>query len=339
MALGRKTKKETVSTWQSEGEFKPIDEERTIWLYHHVRHANPSNIKFSQIASILKVENIGIEVTPCDDQTHHHFLLESFFYNNTALLSHLINKQKTSEKQQQMISELEQFLKEPEVKKGVVHPFAYKFKPDESIYAIDENTWTKRLVGSLCHYLPDDEVQYTAETKDFRVNFATYSMISEGSVSGHLPVSIFRGTPDIIIKRIPILIPKNNDDSDDDRDDESPPMSISADMISLGDSDSFIGELAKQQGQMNVVMHNLPEEIGELIANMWWIATAKVVKRALKKKEIDKIEVNGFLIDKPHGSIHVKMIFQLNYQLHTLTVLSTTNGILSSDVLCKLFQS
>ena len=65
-----------------------------------------------------------------------------------------------------------------------------------------------------------------------------------------------------------------------------------------------------------------PEKLGELIANMSWMAAAKVVKCVLKNKSIDEVVVmEGFLLDKIHGTLHVEVIFCFS-KFHDLKVLN-----------------
>lgn len=318
--------------------FGAINDKKTIWIFHHGCHANPSNTKFSQIANLLEIQTEDNHLI-CSE-SHDHFLLDSFFYDNTALIRNLQQQLRCMDENNYYLPKLEEslervtkFVAEPEVDRCVVHPYSYKFKANENVFSIDGNTWTKRLVGSLKNFI-SDEVTYTGDIRDFRVNFSGYSSISEGSIGSHVSASIFRGTPDIIIKKDhPVVVTYCDDDGGDAN------MSIeeiSPEMISSGDSDYFI---VKQQNAMTAVSHGLPEKLGELVANMWWIATAKVIKRILKGKEVDETIVEGFLLDKAHGAIHLKVTFHLNNTQHTLTVLSCTNGILLPSVLCKLFRN
>lgn len=335
--LGCKTKKEKLGTWNNDQHcFKPITKD--TWMFHHGRHANPSSTKLSQISSIIEVDNEDTGTLYCNE-SHQHFLLDSFLYDNSALICRLQQVRQSEE----VIKTIEQFMLNP-VMKGEVHPYAYKFQPNESVYSIDENTWTKRLVGSLRKYL-HSEVIYSAETKDFRENFACYTSIPEGSIASHVQISIFRGSPDTIIKRNPVTIVKEEeeDDSEDEPMIAGEEMLSMSDMMSSADSDYFIGETSKgetskQQNQMNAVVHGLPEKLGELVANMWWMGTAKLVKRILKGKGTQDITIEGFLLDKAHGALHVHMTFHLDGTKHKLKVLSCANGVLSSDILCRLFN-
>lgn len=179
-------------------------------------------------------------------------------------------------------------------------------------------------------------MSYTADTRDFREIFAHYSKVPVGSIGSHLNVSIFRGTPDTVIKRNPVTVVSGYD-YNTDAEDDSLRMSTEdlASMTSSADSDYFIGEIVKPQNLMTAVVHGLPEKLGELMSNMWWMATAKLVKCLLTTSDII---MEGFLLDKAHGGLQVQMTFRLDGSPHTLKVLSCANGILSSDILCKLFK-
>ena len=105
-------------------------------------------------------------------------------------------------------------------------------------------------------------------------NFVKYSGISAESIRAHLPISIFQGTPDIVIKKRPVIITGGNEEDELNMSVEESVVEevstssnileglagvdIPPEMVSSGDSDYFICELTKQQGEMTAVERGCP---------------------------------------------------------------------------------
>ena len=80
----------------------------------------------------------------------------------------------------------------------------------------NENTWTKRLVGSLKRHLPRHDVKHTAEdATNFKTVQARYSLL--GTSSDIINCYIFHGCTDIRIgKNIMVEVDASQDDSQGD---------------------------------------------------------------------------------------------------------------------------
>lgn len=361
-----KKKKKQQQKWVVDGTFTRIDETE-CFVYHHTVHtassaALYSNFYHSSVFETTKEEKI---IQPCKATDHDHHLLSNFFRSNPqlkaylqfeleqkrmfleelkvgTLRTHMVNQ---TEKLKEYLEELESFVNLPDQNSML---FAYNVDHMEGGLLCNEDVWTKRLVGGLERILPtcvfvhgEVDVMFSADTKEFNKSLSKYSRLDAVSASSHTGISVFHGTPDIIIKDKPLTVNVSADadmvsDEDDDQDVDSVNNSSAK-------SDYLVNE---QCHQMNVLFHDLPEKSGELLANMFWLAKCKILKRYKLGKPLKETKIKGMLLDRQHGAVilalqfHISSFEEQNY--HQLHILNQMSGTMDTDILCghiqELFQ-
>ena len=245
------------------------------------------------------------------------------------------------------LNELEKFISSPDESNKL---FAYRTAHNESGLLCNENSWTKRLVGGLQRFMQKQtEVIYSAESKDFKNSVTKHSRLHETS-SFHHDMAVFHGTPDLIIKDYPVTVNLDSDsemvsDEDDevDLDDVNNSSMVSSvnnpAMVSSAESEYLVGKVTKQANNMNVLHDGLAEKSGELLANMFWLAECKIIKRLRKGKPLKKTtNIEGMLIDRQHGAVILLVKFQISPfgvpNLHQLSIINEMSGIMDTEVLC-----
>ena len=126
----------------------------------------------------------------------------------------------------------------------------------------DENDWTERLVHGINTMFPKMEAVYSAE---MGLNFSK-SLIEK---TLHLPLYcasfyLFRGAPDIIIKKEIVIVNSAGPDSTSDCD----------------SSDEMAVENTNQRPPLKTGEGRLePEKLGELLAGLYILLVSKVLRR------------------------------------------------------------
>lgn len=331
----------TKGQWLPNGSFHQIHD--YVWIYEHTTHATPSSTDYSQISSFFSVSVGEEDIRLCLDSSHHHFKLNSFFYSNRTL-SGVVNKilscsPDTSIDKVALQQYKDSFESCKENTKDDEGPFAFKYNFWDCTFDIDENTWMKRLVGALKEYLPDlrQNISFTANKgPEFKSSLEYYSSVR--NIHSHSNISPFQGSPDILIHHsVPVQVAGE---------DESP-MANENDMgvssPSMTDSGYLAFEVTKQQNKCNVKYDSMPEKVGELLGNMWWIAVSCILKRQIVKgKTVDETSVKGLFVDKSHGTIELIATFCINgfedevpvqHRLHIDG--PAGSGVLSPESLCS----
>ena len=167
------------------------------------------------------------------------------------------------------------------------------------------------------------EAVYSAE---MRLNFSK-SLIEK---TLHLPIYcasfyLFRGAPDIIIKKEIVIVNSAGSDSTSDCD-SSDEMAVDTNQRP---------PLKTGEGRLE------PEKLGELLAGLYILLVSKVLRRIVKEENIDKqYEVKGLLIDKVCGAVRCNLCMNIQGGFGKLYyyVTDCNRGMLSSDILCNHLQ-
>lgn len=153
-----------------------------------------------------------------------------------------------------------------------------------------ENDWTQRLSWCLKSYHKEAAVHYTA-------SIPFENVLALLSKSGHERFYICRGSPDILIhgKNIAILHFLEGESSADDPEDES-------------SADETVEHCHQRTPLVGKGSSQLPEKLGEVIANTHFILVSKFIRRLCCNKDLGKTaSANGLLLDKFVGGIHVSL--------------------------------
>ena len=155
--------------WSAAGNFRRV-EGTNLFVYEHTGHVSCSNISLDSLS--FKHTAREDPVIECTDIDHNHHIYLPFFNDNIALLKkYEILLQREDEPHtnflSERLSELKKFLKEEEVGYLSKAPFFTGGKPDMKGAEMNENVWTRRLVGCVQHNKGAKAATYTAETSFF----------------------------------------------------------------------------------------------------------------------------------------------------------------------------
>ena len=205
-----------------------------------------------------------------------------------------------------------------------------------------EDDWTKRLFHSLQKYLPkESKLRLTyPEGKNFRDLQSNYSKVACARMY------MFNGAPDMILT---VEKPRRicNMDSDTDASDDNTDCVVEVvtlypleSNLSSSEDDGVI-EMARATIPMVEVLP-LPEKVGQLVAELHFIALAKIARNVVKYNHILKIvQVKGTLVDKSNGIVECTLIAKASTATAPVFMEVTCidrNGPLSSSTLCKSCQ-
>lgn len=267
--------------WSVSGQFNRVKNSK-IWVYGHAGHVNTSDASYENFARCMDV----IETAPCLQKCPSNrcdVLLQPFFSDNTALESIWSEMGEIS-----LLTEFRAAkLANPALDQGI---FASQGAIDASGFEYNENTWTKRLVGSLERHLPNHNIKYTAE---FGPNFINYQ--STLSLLGSSPRVVmcypFRGCNDCNIDGAPVHVHVHED--------EEPPMSPPQ---SSGDEANV--EIGKQADRLSPC----PPKIGELTAGIHISIVQKCCRMFFKNKPVkDQLNGKGIYINKQAAPCTVRL--------------------------------
>lgn len=251
--------------WSGSGKFEKAHNAK-IWVYAHSGHVKNSDACYSNFERCVKIE----ESPACNGvcRSNKCNILQPYFCDNKGLKLTWAELGMTD-----LAQECDDAMrKNPALNEGI---FASQGCSEASGYEYDENTWTKRLVGSLQRHLPEHEVKYTAE---LAMKFTTYQSTLSLLGTQHRVVQCypFHGVCDSTINR-KIQVQVDNDNSDASP--SSPPQSS-------GDETNV--ECGKQADSL--CRH--PPKLGELTAAIY-ISVIQKCCRMFKKNKPIKQELKG----------------------------------------------
>ena len=206
-------------------------------------------------------------------------------------------------------------------------------------WALPEDDWTKRLFHSLPKYLPkDSKLRLTyAEEKNFSDLQSYYSKVACARMY------LFHGAPDMVltVKKTNVSI-MDSDTDDDNMDSIVHVVTIyPLDSGSNTSEDDGVIEMARATVPMTEVVP-LPEKIGQLVAELHFIALAKIARNLVNCNCIMKtVKVKGILVDKSNGIVDCKLVAKASTATAPVLIEVTCvdrNGLLCSSALCRSCQ-
>ena len=277
-----------------------------VYVYRHACHVSCSHVTYSHIEKFMSVSatdyNLDIEAAndPCSHSNHYR--LEPFFFDNLRL-KHLFSNMDDDEAKQ-LLTELNGI---DEVSRSELQTMETEFfSPAARYNNWDEDDWTTRLHVGL------------KKTFQLKHTFCGVGLVQFRKVMDFLNVSglcdrncfLFRGIPDIILQNKGIVM--NARDRDEDGDTCS---------SSESDLDATV-ENSWQRNPLKGASDTLPsQKLGEVIAGLYILLVAKIVRRINKKKNFHKLfKVRGVLIDKACMAVGCTLTVDLTHSISELNV-------------------
>lgn len=273
--------------WSVTGKFEKSDIPK-LWVYAHTGYVKNSAAVFGNFKKCVDIEH----TPPCTRNctSSHCNILLPFFCDNKTL------KQSWCDLgMEDLAKECDDAMrKNPGLEEGI---FASQGCSNASGFEFHENTWTKRLVGSLNRHLPNHDVKYTAESS---MHFATYQspLSNLGTDHGVVQCYPFHGATDFAISnKIQVQVEVSNNEASP----HSPPQS-SGDEVEI--------ELGKQADPMQ----KYPNKIGELTAAIINSIIQKCCRMFKKNKPIkNELIGSGAYITKCGAPFIVKYKMPIVY--------------------------
>ena len=274
--------------WKSDGCFRLLRSSGSnVYLYNHSNYVSCSKVMFSQIEASLQFSISDLELKLLDSECRsntcehtNHYRLEPFFMDNPRLIKFYSMEENNEAKA--ILDEVKEFVQSGQ-ESGVESEFQC---PLAVVHTWGENDWTRRLYVGIKKMFPTLGATYGAglgvgQFRDVLQNLRV------GSVDQQC--FIFRGFPDIILHNNSVVC-------------GSASASTSGDDSDAGDTsgDNSVIENSWQRTPLRGA-HDAapPEKMGELIAGLYILLVAKILRKVLKKKSTNRrFEVKGVLLDK-----------------------------------------
>lgn len=172
-------------------------------------------------------------------------------------------------------------------------------------------------------YLPKDAVaRLTINEAKFN-RFQNFQAIYSGVSCSRM--FLFQGSPDIILKK--------SGDPDDDND-------MIVDIVTMESDSESEDERVVECSRGTLTMKSaspFPEKIGQLIAELHFVAAAAIIRKLVKVRRLVKsMKTKGILIDKLNGIIHCEVVVSADKTLQVSCV--DNSGKVTNDSLCQAFQ-
>lgn len=269
-AIGARSQLEKANfeAWAGDGKFIPLSSSYgtpvKTYIYHHSFHAQCSSVglqQFREAGIKIITENITIRKC-CTHPKKDHDLLQPFFCDDYGLK--MLYEQRCEESANEQI--------EYDLYRSRLNNINTKLHKTSG-YFFEEDDWTVRFVDGLTRFFVASELQdkYTADntTKEglhfesFQSKFSTLPKLASAY--------IFHGSPDVIIHH--------------------QHESEFAAAVSL--------PLDEMAGNKGVAKDHtgLPEKLGELIASMYWLIVAWIIKH----NNTQQVVCKGLFVDKLLG--------------------------------------
>lgn len=216
--------------------------------------------------------------------------------------------------------------------------------PTTTGWALPEDSWTIRLYHSLPRYLPKGSILRLTypKGKEFTTFQSCYSKVACARMF------LFHGAPDMILtaKKMSRVCVSDSNESNDGCDDEIDSIIQVLTVYPLDNgSDSSEVDSVIEVADVKVPMAKvlpLPEKVGQLVAELHFIALAKIIRNFIKNERfIETVVVKGILVDKSNGIIKCKLnvkastsIAPCPFMVHRIG----SNGALNTQALCRCFQ-
>ena len=207
--------------------------------------------------------------------------------------------------------------------------------PGGPSYGWSENGWTRRLTNALKLKPCFGKVVFTAEMgKEFSTEILKLLRVSDFASPTYF---MFRGAPDIIIQRNPVVTVGAEDEQDEEEQSSS--------------SDDVV-ENSRQTNPLEPGgIAQLPDKkIGELFGSLHFILVSKILRKILVSKILRKIKnnkkvqrdftVNGLLIDKVSATslLSLSVNMKVNEAVKIVLHLNGSGGCLSPGYLCSFLE-
>ena len=200
-----------------------------------------------------------------------------------------------------------------------------------------EDDWTRRLYHCLPKYIPkDSKLRLTyAEGKHFVDFQSSYSKVACGRIY------LFHGAPDMILTvKKPEVCVVDGDDADDMDSVVHVTTIYPLDSNSESEDDGVI-EITRACVPMAEIIR-LPKKVGQLIAELHFLALAKVTRNLVNCNHIIKsVGVKGILVDRNNGVVECKLVAKAGTAIAPVPIEVTCidrNGSLCTSALCKSCQ-
>ena len=277
------------SNWKSDGYFMLL-KNSNVYLYYHSSYASCSKVMFSQIESSLEFcisePEFKLLEKECRSNTcehSNHYRLEPFFMDNPRLIELYSMDQNNEAKT--VLDEVREF-----VQRGSTGQESEFQCPSSRVHSWKENDWTRRLYVGIKKTFTPLGATYGA---GLGVGQFDYILQNLGVGSVDQRCFIFRGFPDIILHNNSVVYGGGGAST-----------STSADASDTSGDDSIIENSWHRPPLCGDHDTAPPEKMGELIAALYILLVAKILRKVLKKKSTNRIfEVKGVLLDKAAAGI------------------------------------
>ena len=259
--------------WVEDGEFTPV--QMNIFVYHHTFHAVCSSVGLKQ----LRDSGVPIIVEPqpmCKCTEHEkkdHDRLQPFFCDDYGLemlyMERITNEQADAEYYRSCLHDL-------------------RARPSKfSGFFMDENDWTMRFVTSLQDFFSTKDYRVFNTTKEEGINFESFQR-QFSKLQNLSSAYIFHGSPDVMIQ-----IDSSN---------------TSLVLSNLEVLDNMIEMVGPGKKIVAKDYTGIPEKMGELVASLYWLLVANVVKEICVGSSLSTVTTRGLLLDKYlNSAIHCQV--------------------------------
>ena len=312
--------------WKTGGYFRLLQGTDDVYVYRHPSHASCSKVKYSHIEPQLIFESeiehklLEREVAICACEHTNHYRLQPFFLDNCRLID-FYNLQ-TDDSATQLLTELRAV--ETAIGNGeteVIRDSEF-VRPTGLVNNWDENDWTKRLHIGIKKTFKIDTI-CGAEKMAFNqiLQFLKVGLDQE--------CFIFRGLPDIIIRRNTIVASASST------------ASVSDDCTDSSSEEATV-ENSWQKPPLKGCDESSPaEKLGELVSGLHILLVAKIMRKVHKKKCFHrKFQVKGVMLDKATQTVVCTLSVDLTRSGAPLHIkLRDYMGNLDSKSLCYVIRT
>ena len=311
--------------WKTGGNFLLLQGTDDVYVYCHPSHASCSEVKYSHFEPQLIFESeiehklLEREVAICACEHTNHYRLQPFFLDNYRLID-FYNLQ-SDDSATQLSTELR--ATEIAIENGEEIRDSEFVHPIGLVNNWDESDWIKRLhIGIKKTF----KVDATCGAEKMAFNQILPSL----KVGSFLDQEcfIFRGLPDIIIRRNTIVISATasvGDDCTDSSDEEATVENSWQGLTLKGCDDS-----------------SPAEKLGELVSGLHILLVAKIMRKVHKKKCFQrKFQVKGLMLDKAIQTVMCTLSVDLTHSGTPLYIKLRDymgSGTLDSKSLCYLIR-
>jgi hypothetical protein len=286
--------------WKQGGYFRLLQDTNDVYVYHHPSHALCSKVNFSQLEPVLSFELetehklLDGEVAVCACEHANHYHLQPFFLDNCRLIKYY--SLMADDDAMQLLTELRAI--DNAITKGEeINDSEFICPTRATVNNWDDSDWTKRLHIGIKKTFQVDTACGVEKTNFIQI----LNFLKVGSFLDR-ECFIFRGFPDIIIRRNGIVISASiNDDCTESSDEEATDENTwprPACTLSLKGSDDFAPA----------------ERLGELVSGLHILLVAKIMRKVHKKKNFRrKFQVKGIMLDKVTQSVSCTLSVDLTH--------------------------